>query len=229
MGFAPVKRLKVAEQIAGAIRDAILGGTYSPGQSLPSERALATQFDVNRSTIREALTRLEAKGLVDIKHGGGITVRDFLVSAGLQMLPFLVAPGGQLDPDLTFDLLEIRVGLLEWTGRQAAVRATPESLAVLRMRFDELEAADTTEAIQVADYGFYEAMVAMSGNRVLAMISHVVRAAYFENRELFAALYHPSVFDVSRHRAALHAIEQGDADTAATTMADIGRAALGGS
>ena len=91
MSFAPVKRLKLAEQLASSIRSAIIQGTYGPGDTLPSERDLAGQFEVNRSSVREAILRLEAWGLVEVKQGGGTRVRDFLTSAGLQVLPFLTA------------------------------------------------------------------------------------------------------------------------------------------
>ena len=48
----------VAEQIAGKLRQAIIEGRLRPGDSLPSERDLADQYDVNRSSIREAMKRL---------------------------------------------------------------------------------------------------------------------------------------------------------------------------
>lgn len=103
---APLERRKVAEQIADALRAAIVGGELKVGAPLPSERELAERYDVNRSSVREALLRLEAWGLVEIRQGGATRVRDFLVSAGMGLLPHLVEVG-QLDPTILGDLHDL--------------------------------------------------------------------------------------------------------------------------
>ena len=61
----------LAQQVLALIRDRNLG----PGDRLPSAKALADQFQVATPTIREALRRLQATGVVDIRHGSGIYVR----------------------------------------------------------------------------------------------------------------------------------------------------------
>jgi DNA-binding transcriptional MocR family regulator len=59
------------DHCAGRIRESILGGEISAGTRLPPERALAERFGVNRVTVRGALARLEAEGLVDVRQGSG--------------------------------------------------------------------------------------------------------------------------------------------------------------
>ena len=152
MRFAPIKKVKVSAQVAGSIRDAIVGGDYQPGDTLPPERDLADQLGVNRSSIREAMLRLEAWGLVEIKHGAGARVANFLSTAGLQLLPFLLAPGGQLDPKWLIDLLELRVLLLGWTASQATLRADPEAILELEQILEEIEAADAVSKVQELDF-----------------------------------------------------------------------------
>ena len=56
--FKPIDRKKASEQVAEQIRSSILGGLLRPGQRLPSERDLAAQFEVTRTTLREALKKL---------------------------------------------------------------------------------------------------------------------------------------------------------------------------
>ncbi|MFA0252539.1 GntR family transcriptional regulator, partial [Vibrio sp. 10N.261.45.A4] len=58
----------------------ILDGILSPGQQLPPERELAKQFDVSRPSVREAIQRLEAKGLLTRRQGGGTFVCESLSS-----------------------------------------------------------------------------------------------------------------------------------------------------
>jgi GntR family transcriptional repressor for pyruvate dehydrogenase complex len=224
LSFAPIRRLKIAEQIAGTIRDAIVGGRFRPGDALPGERELAEQFDVNRSTVREAIHRLEAEGLVEVRHGGGTVVRDFLLSSGFQLLPYLVAPGGAVDPVMLRDLLEMRVMLLGWTARQAASRATPEQIDSLRVVLAELEAG-LSAGIQEADFRFFEILVEMTKNHVLSLLANAVKQVYLENRQLFASLY-ASGFDPSDHRRALEAIVARDAEAAAAAMVAFGNRPL---
>lgn len=65
----------VADQVANHLRQAFLNGEYSNGERLPSLAALAKEFGVSISSVREGLRKLEALGLVEIVHGRGVFVR----------------------------------------------------------------------------------------------------------------------------------------------------------
>ncbi|MEZ5752191.1 MAG: GntR family transcriptional regulator [Paracoccaceae bacterium] len=60
-----------ATAIAQILQDNIMGGHYSPGDRLPSEADLCTHFEVSRPTLREALGRLTARGLLTARRGAG--------------------------------------------------------------------------------------------------------------------------------------------------------------
>jgi DNA-binding FadR family transcriptional regulator len=130
-----VKRLylQVAEQLAAPIRS----GELKPGDALPSERELARRLAVSRPTIREAITTLEVMGLVEVRPGSGVYVRE---AAGQGMsLPENV-PG-------PFELLEARKTLEPEVAAFAANRISDEQIEKLRLllrRFGEpgLEAGD---------------------------------------------------------------------------------------
>ena len=66
----PVVRQPVYLQVADRIRDAILDGTLTVGEPLPSERSLQSTLGVGRTTVREALRALEAQGLIGRGAGG---------------------------------------------------------------------------------------------------------------------------------------------------------------
>src|SRR5438046_248644 len=102
----------VAERIADTLKTAIVKGRLKPGEALPSERDLAEKYSVNRSSIREAVKRLQAWGLVQVRHGGATRVRDFLMNAGVDVLPMLVEVG-KVEPGILRDLHEIRSILLK--------------------------------------------------------------------------------------------------------------------
>ena len=226
MSFAPVKKLNVAKQVAASIRAAIVEGGFSPGDTLPAERELAGQFKVNRSSIREALHRLEATGLVEIRHGGGTRVTDFLATAGFQIVPYLLAPGGQLDPSILADLLDLRVALLSWTAERAATRIGGDQLNQLTDLVASMERATSAARAQELDYDFFELLVTSTGNRLLGLIANAVRRVYLQHRELFNALYEQGALDTSYHHRLIRALRDKDAPRAREAMEDYGRQAL---
>jgi DNA-binding GntR family transcriptional regulator len=57
--------------VADELRAAIIGGRFGPGTRLPSERALAEEFDVSRATIVSAFHRLRGEGLIETRRGAG--------------------------------------------------------------------------------------------------------------------------------------------------------------
>jgi DNA-binding FadR family transcriptional regulator len=216
---APFEKRKVATRIADALRTAILGGKLGPGEPLPSERELAEKYDVNRSSVREALLRLEAWGLVEIRQGGATRVRDFLLSAGLDLLPHVLEVGARLDPRVLGDVHEIRGMLLGWCAEQAATRADPSSVARLEVLVRRMsEPGVKPKTLQELDYDFFEALVAVTGNRILLLLSNVVRDVYMRGRDRFSGLYAKGVFDASHHRRAVQAIRKGDGAAAAAAM-----------
>jgi GntR family transcriptional regulator, transcriptional repressor for pyruvate dehydrogenase complex len=218
---------RVAEQIAASLKRQIVGGGMSPGDALPSERELAEKFEVNRSSVREALHRLDAMGLVEIRHGGATRVRDFLVSAGLQVLPWMVAPHGKVDPAWQRDLFEVRAMLLGWCGERAARAATQDDVERLETLVAAMEAAAGKPAkLQDLDWAFFEELVALTQNRVLALLSNIVRDVYAAHAARFRALYDKDVFDPKNHRRAVDAIRRRDPEAAGAAMRKHGESAL---
>ncbi len=210
---------RIADKIAEKLRAAIVGGRLRPGDALPSERELAAQYDVNRSSIREALGRLETWGLVKIRHGGATRVSDFLMGAGLELLPHLVELGEKVDPAILEDLHGIRGMLLGWCAETAARKADAadvEKLEALVRRLSDPKAKPT--ALQILDYDFYQELVRISGNRVLGLFSNVVRDVYLNGRDGFGGLYARDVFNPSHHKHAVAAIRARDPGKAGAAM-----------
>jgi GntR family transcriptional regulator, transcriptional repressor for pyruvate dehydrogenase complex len=122
-----------SETVTDALARRILGGQYGPDERLPTERDLALEFEVSRHTVREALKRLQARGLVRIRQGSGIYAADLGLSGGLELFElYLFDEAG--DPDFTFlrDFFEFRAHLTREVVRLAALRRTEEDVAELR-------------------------------------------------------------------------------------------------
>ncbi len=216
--FERIERKGVADQIASSLREAIVGGRLRAGDALPSERELATRYEVNRSSVREALRRLEAWGLVEIRQGGATRVRDVLVSAGLQVLPYLIEPRGRVNRAIVRDLLELRAMFLAWCAQSAAERANATTVARLDRLAKALSEARSPSELQQLDYDFFETLVKSSGNRVLLLMANVVREVYMAHRERFVAMYADGAFDAEHHREAVAAIRARNPTAAAAAM-----------
>jgi DNA-binding FadR family transcriptional regulator len=80
--FSPtIKKQTMAEQVAEAIKEAILADEWQSGEALPTEPELSSQFGVSRAVIRDATRMLAAQGLVEAQHGKGVFVTSSQVEA----------------------------------------------------------------------------------------------------------------------------------------------------
>ncbi|MBL8482032.1 MAG: FadR family transcriptional regulator [Rhodocyclaceae bacterium] len=163
----------LVQQVVRDFEARLLGGDWKPGLRLPSERALAEQLGVSRGTVREALQRLAARGLLASRQGSGIFVTD-LLQAGL------VPPWRQLmtaHPELRADMLEFRRVLEGAAAYFAALRALPrdlERLGELLARLREARAADARDAEAHADARFHEAIADASHNSMFRHLHNSV-------------------------------------------------------
>lgn len=112
-------------QIAESLREMILSGELNPGERLPTERDLATQFAVSRSCIREALLALEILDLVHIRVGSGVYVAN-----GAQALQPHFSRG--VEPPSVAHILNARLLFEPEICAAAAMLADADDMAVLR-------------------------------------------------------------------------------------------------
>ncbi len=153
------------EVIADKIRELVDAGVHKPGSRLPSESDLARTMRVARSSVRTALQRLEAYGVVEGRRGVGWHVRR------------VSTPGGDGSPGLfgdrrysVVDLLEVRIGLEALAASLAAVRITAGEIDdVDKCNQQHLEAGQANDRDELlrTDIAFHEAIVRASRNELL--------------------------------------------------------------
>jgi len=80
MDVGMVRQRRLADDIVAQLETMILEGTLKAGERLPAERVLAERFGVSRPSLREAIQKLAAKGLLISRHGGGTFVAESLGS-----------------------------------------------------------------------------------------------------------------------------------------------------
>ena len=131
-----------ATLIAARLREAIVDGTYAYGARLPAERDLATHFGASRSTVREALRRLEEQRLLSRRIGSGTFVSFRPATDGSSMAE-------QTSP---LELIEVRLALEPRIARLAAVNATARDIDRVAEALERVErAGEDREAFSSAD------------------------------------------------------------------------------
>ena len=161
--------VRAADAIMDQVERLILEGKVRPGQKLPSERALAEEFDVSRPTVREAIQKLEARGLVQRRHGGGTFVAEHVGSTFLDPMMAMI----QRSPDGTFDIIELRFALENVAAWLAADRATERARGNVQRRYHELQVAVRSHDLHRearADAEFHLAIAEASQNGILGAI-----------------------------------------------------------
>ena len=151
------------EGVMRQMETALLDGTWPPGSRLPAERVLAEQHDVSRNTVREAIQRLAARGLLQSRRGAGVFATD-------QLRTGIASPWRQLvadHPALRDDILEFRRVLEGATAYFAALRANSAEIKRIRLIMRELErsrACDDKESEASADAQLHDAIALASHN-----------------------------------------------------------------
>lgn len=225
MVLRPVARRLVPDDVFDQLLAEVVDGELSAGDALPSERQLAELLGVSRPAVREALQRLSQAGLVEVRHGGSTTVRDFRTSAGLDLLPRLLVREGRLDPAVGLSILQARQSI----APTVAALAAEASAASTRMRLEgvlaTLEGADGAEARQHAALAFWDAVVDATDSIVFRLLFNSLRLAYEPTIAALAPVMEAEVDNVAGYRALAEAVGRGDADRAREAAADLLRPA----
>lgn len=129
-------RTTLSEQVASAIQDDLITSRRKPGEQLPTEPELATQYDVSRTVIREAGRLLVERGLVDIRPGRGMVVAEFDGATISRQFSLML----ELERATFEDLIELRMSIEVSMAEHAAKRRTEADLAAITATLQEFAA-----------------------------------------------------------------------------------------
>ena len=200
----------VPEDVFEQIVTEVLSGEMQPGESLPSERRLAEVLGVSRPAIREALKRLTAAGLVDVRQGDATTIRDFRRHAGLDLLPRLLIRAGQLDFSVVRSILETRLHNGPKVAELAATRRGPQLAGPLDDALDKLVGEDDPVERQRHALTFWDHIVDGADSIAFRLMFNTLRAAYEPALPALAAVMADEVGRPEAYRHLAEAISAGD-------------------
>jgi len=213
----------ITEGLFRKLRDQLLAGEWEAGERLPSERALAEQHGVNRVSVRGAVGRLVALGLVTVKRGDGIRATGVREAGSLDLLGHLLeASESRAVPlDVVRDLLEIRRMVAAEAVALACLRGTEDDLVALKdIAARQAQRMDDVDAFSTGDVAFARAVLAAGGNVALQLLLNTIERFYVSRPEIGEALLSDPALTLSSYYATIALIEGGDPKAARDAVRD---------
>ncbi len=211
----------LSQKIERRIEEAIRQKKLLVGAKLPSERELCEMFAVSRTALREALRRLSARGLIEIKKGSGMFVSELKIKDAIDSL--------NLYYDLSFDsnlipqIIEVRRVFEPEIARMAANNRTGKDLELLKKSITDLEDCDPDNTQMEADIinKFHLNVAKATGNPIVIITMEPVYSLLPRMRNLiYANVDGEKDFTIKAHRTIFEAIRDQDADKAFNAMVE---------
>ncbi|MEW6673711.1 MAG: FadR/GntR family transcriptional regulator [Thermodesulfobacteriota bacterium] len=213
VGLEKIKRVSVVEATVSYIKKQIADGALKPGQQLPSERTLQELLGVSRFTLREALARLSALGIVEITHGKGAFIAQEMNSSSLEDVFFPLFANQSVQN--LIDFFEARMLIESEAVRLCAKRRSRKDLDALKEILDRSEAAlEDPLKFGELDFLFHNKVSQAAGNifidKMMGCLNEYIKKYLLmlsnnpENRKR----------SLINHRSILEMIEKKDVDNA---------------
>jgi GntR family transcriptional repressor for pyruvate dehydrogenase complex len=219
---APGKRRprSLALELVEALSERVRAGRLQPGEQLPTEAAIMNEFGVSRTVVREALSKLQAGGLVRTRHGVGT----FVVGPA-DLTNFRIDPEQIATVRDVIAVLELRISLETEAAGLAAARRTEEDLARMRGALDDFTRAIEADSDAIApDFRFHHEIARATHNPHFAeLMSYLGTMIIPRARVNTAHVAHEQRRDYLRkvnveHDSIYHAIAAQDAEAARAAM-----------
>lgn len=189
--YRPVRVQRVFEEVCTQIRRQIMTGALRPGDKLPPERDLATQFGVGRAAVREALRSLEISGVVKLQKGvkGGAFIQHVDPRVVSKSVGDMVSLG-----TVSLEMLtETRILLIIPIVELACLRGTEQDFAIVEDTIRQTEEAKSLHARLTSSRAFYTALARASHNQLLEILADATHEVVFDHIEQLAPPLMPNV------------------------------------
>lgn len=213
--FTTVNKKNLSDEIGDQIINKILSGILPPGEKLPPERDMSLQMNVNRHTLREALRKLETLGLISIRQGDGIYVRDFRESGNLELLKHMLYLRRDITSDIMKSILEIRRFISPEMAYRAAINRTDEEAEHLKSLLKQ------EIPVEEKDLAIHQSIARGSGNLLYIFILNFFNDIFRDFGTLYFSFKENQAASEKFHKNIIKAITEKNPDTAKKIMNDI--------
>ncbi|WP_428305082.1 FadR/GntR family transcriptional regulator [Lacipirellula sp.] len=165
-----------SQPIEEFLNQRILSGEWPTGFKLPSEESLRKQFGASRTLVREAIRRLQGRGLLKTVNGSG----SYVAGGELQHVSMALNAYSVLAADhRTFaDLLELRMAIEGDAAAKAAADREGQAWRQLDAKLQIMSAARIIEEFAILDIDFHMELLRTSGNELFASLGAALRDRY---------------------------------------------------
>lgn len=214
MEIKRIQKVNLSDQVYKQILEMILAGKWRPNDRFPSEAELSGAFGVSRVTVRHALQRLSALGLLETRVGEGTFVRE--LSFGVNMNQ--VIPAIYLAEDSILETMEFRVITEVETAALAARRADRSDIQRLWKSYDGMLSSGTDLQQYVAlDFHFHRLLATITGNSIMIKMHYIMRDALQQSITRLTSVV-GTENGIRFHKQIIEAIEKHDEDAARNHM-----------
>jgi DNA-binding FadR family transcriptional regulator len=215
---APIDRIGVT--VLTELVEMIVSGEVAPGESLPPESLLSTQFGVSRTVIRETMKRLQEKGMVTVAQGRGTHVNPTTTWNVLDPLVLSTMIRNDDSLGVLDDLSVVRSSLEAAMAAAAAGSVDDDARALLRDHLSAMsEHIEESTAFREADVNFHIAVMELSQNTLAENIARVlITHAVGSDRYTGVDPVHAFEMTLAEHEKIVEAISAGDAAAAGEAM-----------
>lgn len=197
---------KIYEVVADQIQQQITSGALPPGSKLPSTRELSESYGVGRSTVREALSALKAKGLLQIRQGEGA----YVINAEPATMELPGFSALTLDKQTVMEFMEARQALESANAALAAEKRTEADLLELEKIINEMQHhLDDELRGEEADFRFHLLLAQATHNSIMVKMLETIsekvedairgtrRLQMYSNSSVSARMWkdHKSIFE----------------------------------
>ena len=213
-GLQPVQKRTLTQEAFDQLVAYLQDGSFHPGDALPSQQVLADQLGVSRPVLREAMQRLDAAGLVEIRHGSGSYVA-YPPSESVFERVF-----GKFTHEQAIEVLEARLVIEAECAALAALRATDDDLERMQRAVDKIRELNRDGDLTVGGADeFHAALTAASHNSVLAAVGRMFQLPnYIQGIRVELALPDISAHEHESHLKLLDAIRERDPELARASV-----------
>jgi GntR family transcriptional regulator, transcriptional repressor for pyruvate dehydrogenase complex len=207
---------EIVETLAASIRE----GQLQPGDKLPTEAEIMARFDVSRTVVRESLSKLQASGLVETRHGVGTFVLAPQESGNFKITAEDFATVADV-----ISVLELRISLETEAAGLAAQRRTSENLATMETALQAFQDSISRDSDAIPpDFQFHMEVARSTGNRHFADLMTYLGTMIIPRTRVNTALNAPEGRSNylqrvhSEHESIYNAIRDRDAEAARAAM-----------
>ena len=172
---APIVRQKLSDQVFDRLWAMVQSGELSPGDTMPSERALMERFNVGRPAVREALQSMANKGLISISHGERSKVNKLTPGIAFDQVDSIAKLLLSSEPSNLENLKQFRKILEAGSIQIAAGNCTPKNIANLRALVEaQRNKLGQEKAFIEADIAFHVAVAALTENPLIQAVTQAM-------------------------------------------------------